>query len=87
MRTLIALILLLMAGCGGGAVTEDEFHALRGRPVGDAVRRLGRPDEDDPLRMAWKGRVRKKDGSAYRKAEVGYNGESMRITFTSLTTD
>lgn len=56
MRTLVAALLLFVAGCGSdsGPVTAAEIKGFIGRPVGDAVKRLGAPDRDEGCLMTWK---------------------------------
>jgi hypothetical protein len=87
MRTLIALILLLMAGCGGGAVTEDEFLGFIGRPAGDAVARLGKPDQHEGLSMHWRDRVVGPDGKKRKDARVSYDATTGKVWDAYVTAD
>jgi hypothetical protein len=86
MRTLIAFLLLSLAGCGG-PVTEAEFRSFLGRPAGDLVRRMGKPDRDEALTLEWRGKVVGADGRKRRHAAAQYSGESGRVWDVSVSAD
>jgi len=83
MRVLTALFLLLVIGCGQGAVTEDEFRSFVGKRVEDVVARLGPPDEHHPAEnwYLWRDRVPDaRTGKKHKQAIINYAGGSMRVT-------
>ncbi len=87
MRIAITALVLMLAGCGGGAVTEQEFLGFIGRPAGDAVGRLGKPDSQEGQSMHWKGKVVGDDGKKRRNARVSYDATTGKVWDAYVTPD
>jgi hypothetical protein len=89
MRGMVALILLLVAGCGAKPVDEDEFRSWIGKPVADVQARLGPADEHvlSDRSMLWKGKVVGRDGKKRKWAGLNYNFDNMLVIEASVSHD